>query len=132
MQSHSSSYYPSAICSDGIAVDCIRIVGLIQGCQDTVIGLYITRLLQDQVIYTCFQFIYPFALFLLPQMLQDCITIIAIDLQTMQACRSYEFIGPVNYGRVNLACGTIGTEQRGYKVVVYRAVPKIFVMKPLI
>ena len=70
MQSYSSSYYPSAICSDGIAVDCIRIVGLIQGCQDTVIGLYITRLLQDQVIYTCFQFIYPFALFLLPQLWQ--------------------------------------------------------------
>ena len=44
-----------------------------------------------------------------------CITIIAIDLQTMQACRSYEFIGPVNYGRVNLACGTNGTEQRGLR-----------------
>ena len=109
MQSYSSSYYPSAICSDGIAVDCIRIVGLIQDYRDTVIGLYI---------YTCSKFIYPFALFLLPQMLQDCITIIAIDLQTMQACRSYEFIGPVNYGRVNLACGTNGTEQRGSKVVV--------------
>ena len=33
---------------------------------------------------------------------------------------------------VNFGDGTIGTEQRGYKVVVYRAVPKIFVMKPLI
>ena len=121
MQSYSSSYYPSAICSDGIAVDCIRIVGLIQDCRDTIIGLYITRLPQgwvNWVIYTCFQFIYPFALYLLPQMLQDCTTIIAIDLQTMQACRSYEFIGPVNYGRVNLACGTDGTEQRGSKVVV--------------
>ena len=105
---------------------------MIQGCQDTVIGLYITRLLQDQVIYTCFQFIYPFALFLLPQMLQDCITIIAIDLQTMQACRSYELIGPVNYGRVNLACGTNGTEQRGSRVVVYRAVPGFLPMEAII
>ena len=40
--------------------------------------------------------------------------------------------GPVNYGRVNLACGTNGTEQRGSKVVVYGAVPSFLPMKAII